>query len=111
MRVFLGAEWLKGSRSSENIINVPEDKRVIVQGLEGFIVVEYKNTLLICKKEDEQKDYKMREFVRRSFERSFRLGDHVDQDKVTAKLEDGVLNVVLPKREEVKPKVQKVKIN
>ena len=63
------------------------------------------------KKEDDSKEYKMREFVRRSFERSFRLGDHVDQDKITAKLEDGVLNVVMPKKEEVKPQVQKVKIN
>lgn len=41
--------------SSGNIINVPNDKLVVLQGLNGYIVVENKNTLLICKKEDEQR--------------------------------------------------------
>ena len=40
--------------SSENIINVPDEKLVVLQGLNGYIVVENDNTLLICKKEDEQ---------------------------------------------------------
>ena len=63
------------------------------------------------KKEEDNSDYKMREFVRRSFERSFRLGDHVDQEKIAAKLENGILNVDLPKKEDVKPKTQKIKIS
>ena len=40
--------------SSGNIINVPKDKLVVLQGLDGYIVVESNNTLLICKKDDEQ---------------------------------------------------------
>lgn len=40
--------------SSKNMIKVPKDKLVVIQGLEGYIVVESNNTLLICKKEDEQ---------------------------------------------------------
>jgi mannose-1-phosphate guanylyltransferase len=40
--------------SSNNIINVPNDKLVVLQGLNGYIVVENEGTLLVCKKEDEQ---------------------------------------------------------
>ena len=40
--------------SKNSIINVPNNKLVIAQGLENFIVVESNDTLLICKKEDEQ---------------------------------------------------------
>ena len=60
--------------------------------------------------EKEEKDYRMREFSHRSFERSFTIGDGVDQDHITAKLDSGILTVVLPKKEEVKPKTVKVAI-
>lgn len=40
--------------SKNCIINVPKDKLVILQGLEGYIVVESDGILLVCKKEDEQ---------------------------------------------------------
>jgi mannose-1-phosphate guanylyltransferase len=36
------------------IINMPQDKTVVINGLDDFIVVESNNTLLICKKSDEQ---------------------------------------------------------
>lgn len=42
------------------IINMPEDKIVVIQGLKDFIVVESDKTLLICKKDDEQQ---IRQFV------------------------------------------------
>jgi mannose-1-phosphate guanylyltransferase len=41
--------------SSKNMIKLPDDKLAIIHGLDGYIVVESNNTLLICKKEDEQK--------------------------------------------------------
>jgi len=41
--------------SSNCIVNVPNDKLVVLQGLDDYIVVESNNTLLVCKKEDEQK--------------------------------------------------------
>ena len=40
--------------SSQNIVNVNKDKLVVLQGLDGYIVAESNNTLLICKKDDEQ---------------------------------------------------------
>ncbi len=42
------------------IIHMPDDKLVVVQGLNSYIVVEDNNTLLVCRKEDEQK---IRQFV------------------------------------------------
>jgi mannose-1-phosphate guanylyltransferase len=36
------------------MVSVPEDKVIILQGLEDYIVAEYDNTLLICKKSEEQ---------------------------------------------------------
>lgn len=40
--------------SKNNIVNVPEGKKVVLQGLENYIVVEANNTLMIIKKKDEQ---------------------------------------------------------
>lgn len=41
--------------ANDNMIKVADDKLVVIQGLNDFIVVENDNTLLICKKRDEQK--------------------------------------------------------
>lgn len=45
------------------------------------------------------------------FVRSMRLGDSIDVDKVEAEYRDGVLNLVLPKAEEVRPKRIDVKVS
>lgn len=37
------------------IIKTPKDRLVIAQGLEDYIIAEYDNVLMICKKEEEQK--------------------------------------------------------
>jgi mannose-1-phosphate guanylyltransferase len=37
------------------IIKTPHDRLVAINGLDGFIVAEYDNVLMICRKEDEQK--------------------------------------------------------
>lgn len=41
--------------SAENIIALPKEKRAVVQGLEGYIIAEADNVLLICKKDEEQR--------------------------------------------------------
>jgi mannose-1-phosphate guanylyltransferase len=46
--------------SKNCIVNMPKDKLVVLQGLDGYIVVEEEDTLLICRKEDEQQ---IRQFV------------------------------------------------
>ncbi len=42
------------------IVNMPNEKLVVLHGLEGFIVVESEGTLMVCRKEDEQQ---IRQFV------------------------------------------------
>jgi mannose-1-phosphate guanylyltransferase len=42
------------------IVNMPGEKLVVLQGLDGFIVVEAEGTLMVCRKEDEQQ---IRQFV------------------------------------------------
>ena len=69
------------------------------------------NTLTITsekKDEREQKEgerYTRQEFSYQSFQRSFQLHkDVVDIEKIEAKYENGVLHLVIPKKEEVKQK-------
>lgn len=39
----------------DSVINLPDDKIVVLQGLDGYIVVESGNILLVCRKEEEQR--------------------------------------------------------
>lgn len=54
--------------------------------------------------EDKQRDYYRKEVRRGTFARSLALPVEVDADKVTATHERGVLKVVMPKSEKVKPR-------
>ncbi|WP_452221915.1 Hsp20/alpha crystallin family protein [Lacinutrix salivirga] len=58
------------------------------------------------KKEDEHQEegYTRKEFEFSSFKRTFTLPESVDEDKIEAKYKDGILNILLPKREEAKKK-------
>jgi len=46
--------------SKNCIVNVPDDKLVVLQGLDNYIVVESDGILLVCKKDEEQQ---IRQFV------------------------------------------------
>ncbi|MCH2215230.1 MAG: mannose-1-phosphate guanylyltransferase [Flavobacteriales bacterium] len=41
--------------SKDNMINVPENKLVVIQGLEDYILVDTNDVLLLCPKEEEQR--------------------------------------------------------
>jgi len=49
-----------------------------------------------------------KEFLYGDYFRQFTLSDVIDQKKITAKMEDGVLRLILPKVEKMKP--QKIKV-
>lgn len=49
------------------MVNVPEEKLVIIQGLNDYIVVEANNTLLICPKDQEQNVKKVVADVKQKF--------------------------------------------
>lgn len=53
---------------------------------------------------DETASYARREFSYQSFRRSFYLPNTVESDKIEATYKDGVLRLVIPKREEAKKK-------
>ncbi len=60
--------------------------------------------------ENEVKDgeqFTKREFSYQSFSRSFTLPNTVDNDKIKAKYDNGILKVFIPKKEEAKPKPPK----
>lgn len=60
------------------------------------------------KKEEEENGYMRKEFSYSSFSRSFSLPDSVDENKeVKATYHDGILKLVLQKREGIKPKSPK----
>jgi HSP20 family protein len=55
-------------------------------------------------REEEKEGYSYRERRSGSFCRQFRLGRSVDAEKIEASYRSGVLEVKLPKKEEVKPR-------
>ena len=100
-------------------VNVQEDEKgfnveVSAPGFkkEDFKVELNQDVLTIATEQDEQSEeknqpgnYVKREFRHRAFKRSFRLPEQVvDGDKIEARYEAGILQLTLPKREEVKPK-------
>lgn len=56
--------------TQNSIIKTPEDKLVVVQGLDNFIVAEYDQVLLICNKDQEQR---VKEFVKAAKEKGERF--------------------------------------
>jgi len=70
--------------------------------------VELDNDVLTiaCEKEEqkeEQSKYSKQEFCYLSFSRSFTLPSTVKNDAIKASYKDGILSVVIPKKEEAKP--------
>ena len=61
-------------------------------------------------KEDEAEGYSRREYSYNSFSRSFTLPENVKEDKIDAKYQDGVLKIIVPKKE-ASPKKNKKQIS
>jgi HSP20 family protein len=58
-------------------------------------------------KEEENKNYTRKEFHYSSFSRSFNLPKTIDLDKIKADYDNGILKVMLPKKDEAKLEVRK----
>ena len=64
-----------------------------------------------AEEEKKERDYYLTERHYGSFSRSLRLPDTVNQDKISARFDKGVLKVTLPKRPEAKAKKKKISIS
>ena len=90
------------------------DKFVIHADVPGVdpknIDVSMENGVLTIKghreeeKKEEREGYKRIERVRGTFYRRFSLPDTADAEKIRAKVKNGVLEIVIPKQEEVQPR-------
>ncbi len=110
----------KGVWSPAVDIYETEDSIVLKAELPGIkredISVEIKDNVLVLKGEKKfERDVKEENYHRMersygAFQRSFTLPNIVDKDKVKARYKDGVLEVILPKAEEAKPKHIKVEV-
>lgn len=117
-------DWSNRNYSNTNTtlpaVNIKEDKNgfEVEMSAPGFekkdFKIELNNSLLTIssekKVEDETKEgqqFTCREFSYQSFSRSFTLPQIVENEKIEAKYENGILKVKIPKKEEAKPKPAK----
>lgn len=59
---------------------------------------------------NEEKTYSLREFKSASFKRSFTLPETIQADKIEAQYEQGVLMIILPKKEEAQPQSRTIPV-
>ena len=76
---------------------------------EDFLIELHNNLLSISAENKEEKaekneKYTRREFHYNSFQRTFTLPHHIESDKIDARYVDGILHLMLPKKEEAKEK-------
>lgn len=117
-------DWGHSNFSSTNTslpaVNVKEtdDDFVIELAAPGMdkndFKINFKNNVLTIssekKNENEEKseNYTRKEFSYQSFQRSFTVSDNaVLGDKISAKYNNGILHITLPKREELKPQPER----
>jgi len=124
---FLNRDWYDWSNQNFSLTNTTIPSVNIKENENGFEVemaapgmtkddfkIELNNNLLTISSEkqtenqsNERKHVTRREFSYESFSRSFTLPAIVETDSITAKYENGILKVNIPKKEEAKPKPMK----
>jgi len=112
-------EWFDGGGLSGRTMKIPavnitEQKNEYLVSLaapglkkEDFKIGVEGNMLTISSKKEENKEEKDKKFTRKeysysSFSRSFTLPEEVNQEKIEANYQDGVLKISLPRKENVK---------
>jgi HSP20 family protein len=121
---FLEPEFLNWSNRNYSETNTTLPSVNISEGEDGFEVemaapgfekndfkIELNHDLLtitsekkVDKENKEGQHFTRREFSYQSFSRSFTLPDSANGDKINATYENGILKVMIPKKEEAKPK-------
>lgn len=119
---FFDTDWMVRTNATAPAINVIEKEHayeleVAAPGMtkEDFnVTLDDQGDLVIkmekkVEKSDEKKEghYLRREFNYTKFQQTMLLPDDAERDKISAKVEHGVLNVIIPKVERVKPEERK----
>lgn len=116
---FMKTDWLGGTNLERQEGKVPAVN--IKENEDNFIVqvaapgkekedfkIELDNEVLSISSEDKQESkeenekFTRREFCYSSFRRVFQLPETVNNDEIKANYDKGILNIILPKREEAK---------
>ena len=123
---FFGRDWfLNNDQNAANTmpaVNILENSdnyevEMVAPGLtKKDFKIELDNQLLTIsyekenKSEDKDKEgnYTKREFFYQSFKRSFTLPQTVVHEKIKAKYEDGILKLMIPKKDEAKQKTSRL---
>ncbi len=123
MNEFMGPDWFGGTEkwnTSVPAVNIKDNTEnfeleLAVPGMKkDDFSVEIDNDVLTISSEvqtenEENKDnYTRKEFSFTSFKRAFTLPDTVDGAKIDAKYEDGILRLILPKKQEALPKPKRM---
>lgn len=109
---FINNEWMPKMKSTEPAINVKEDNKaytmeVAAPGIkkefcrininnDGNLEVAIENKLE-HKEENKKEHYIRREFSYSNYQQTFVLPDNVVKDDISAKVDNGVLTIIMPK--------------
>lgn len=112
-------EWFDNAGLWGKVLNIPavniteqKDDYLVSLAAPGMKKEDFKidvdgNMLTISAEKEESKEEKDKKFTRKefnysSFSRTFTLPEEILKEKIEAKYEDGVLKIVLPRKEEAK---------
>ena len=111
---FLNTDFMPRANSTAPAVNVKEDEKAYTMELaapgikkeycrvgindEGNLTIAIENKQE-HKNEDKHHHYLRREFSYSNYEQSYTLPDDVVKDQISAKVEDGILTVTMPKME------------
>ena len=111
---FLNNDWMPRANGTAPAVNVKESEKAYTMELaapgikkeycrvgindEGNLTIAIENKQE-HKQEDKHHHYLRREFSYSNYEQSYTLPDDVVKDQISAKVEDGILTVTMPKTE------------
>ena len=118
-------EWMPKMKATEPAINVKEDGKaytmeVAVPGIkkefcrininnDGNLEVAIENKLE-HKEEDKKEHFIRREFSYSNYQQTYVLPENVVKEKISAKVENGVLSIVMPKQTKEEEKKSQLQI-
>ena len=119
---FLNTDFMPRANSTAPAVNVKESENAYTMELaapgikkeycrvsindEGNLAIAIENKVE-HKHEDKSHHYLRREFSYANYEQNYTLPDDVERDKISAKVEDGILTVTMPKMAKEQKKLGK----